>query len=114
MSILIRGMEMPKDGELLCIDIHPDGKVCINLDLSCEKVGTAIPVPPHGDLIERDALGIRGAEKDAYDALIVEKNQFFQEETTLEYLRGYSDGLTHASGLVRFAPTIIPAEEDTQ
>ena len=54
MSILIKGVEMPKDGELLCINIHPDGKVCINLDLECEKVGEAIPVPPHGRLIIKD------------------------------------------------------------
>ena len=44
---------MPKDGELLCINIHPDGKVCINLDLSCKNVvGTAVSVPPHGWLID--------------------------------------------------------------
>lgn len=54
MSILIKGVEMPTDGELLCINIHPDGKVCINLDLECEKVGEAVPVPPHGALIDRD------------------------------------------------------------
>ena len=54
MSILITGLDMPKDGEQLCININPDGKVCINLDLSCEKVGTAVPVPPHGRLIDAD------------------------------------------------------------
>lgn len=56
MSILIKGMEMPMDGELLCIDIHPDGKVCIDLDLLCERIATAVPVPPHGRLIDADAL----------------------------------------------------------
>lgn len=56
MSVLIQGMEMPKDGELLCISIYPDGKVCINLDLLCRQIATAVPVPPHGDLIDRNAL----------------------------------------------------------
>ena len=56
MSILIKGMEMPKDEEMLCINIYPDGKVCINLDLECERIATAAPVPKHGDLIDRQKL----------------------------------------------------------
>ena len=58
MSILIHGIEMPKDGDLLCINIHPDGKVCIGLDLDCEQIATAIPVPPHGDLIDTGAVDL--------------------------------------------------------
>lgn len=49
-------MEMPKDGELLCINIYPDGEVCINLDLDCKQVATAVPVPPPGWLIDADSL----------------------------------------------------------
>jgi hypothetical protein len=49
-------MEMPTDGEFLCINVYPDGKVCINLDLDCKQVATAVPVPPHGRLIDADAL----------------------------------------------------------
>lgn len=55
-SIYIRGMEMPKDGEILCIDIYPDGKVSYHLDLKSREIATAIPVPPHGRLIDSDAL----------------------------------------------------------
>lgn len=54
--ILIKGLNMPKDGERLCIDIHPDGKVSYDLDLKCKQIATAISVPPHGDLIERDMV----------------------------------------------------------
>ncbi len=54
MSILIKGMEMPKDGEMLCINIYPDGKVCIDLDLKCKQIATAVPVPTHGALMDRD------------------------------------------------------------
>ena len=53
-------MEMPTDGELLCINIYPDGKVSINLDLNCKQVATAIPVPPHGRLGDLDALQADG------------------------------------------------------
>ena len=56
MSILIKGMEMPKDGELLCINIYPNGKVCIDMDLKCKQIATAVSVPPHGRLIDADAL----------------------------------------------------------
>lgn len=86
MGVYIKGMEMPKDGELLCINIHPDGKVCINLDLECEKVGEAVPVPEHGRLIDADAL---------LDDLLFPSKQFEQ-------------GMRE---LIGDAPTIIPAEE---
>lgn len=56
MSVLIKGIDMPKDGGLLCVNIFPDGKVCINLDLECKRIATAVPVPPHGRLIDADAL----------------------------------------------------------
>ena len=55
-DILIKGMEMPKDGEMLCVNIYPDGKVCINLDLECKRIATAVPVPPHGRCIDENAL----------------------------------------------------------
>ena len=60
MSILIKGMEMPKDNAIAVI-IHPDGTayrlkcslgLCTKYLADCE----ATPVPPHGDLIDRDAL----------------------------------------------------------
>jgi hypothetical protein len=54
MGVYIKGMEMPTDGELLCINIHPDGKVCINIDLDCKRIATAVPVPPHGKIIDAD------------------------------------------------------------
>ncbi len=63
MSILIKGLGMPADGELLCINIYPDGKVCINLDLNCERIATAVPaadVAPvrHGRWIVDDITGL--------------------------------------------------------
>lgn len=54
MSILIRGVEMPKEEELLCIRIYPNGKVSIDMDLACKQIATAVPVPPHGRLIDAD------------------------------------------------------------
>lgn len=53
-EILIRGMEMPREGQILYIDIYPDGKVAHDFDLSCKQIATAVPVPPHGRLIDAD------------------------------------------------------------
>ena len=56
MSVYIKGMEMPTNAEgcEVIIRIQPNGEV---LDLHGFHIGaTAIPVPDHGDLIERDSL----------------------------------------------------------
>lgn len=56
MSVLIKGMEMPTGCSALTLKIWPDGQVEI-IDADGEwKTSEAVPVPPHGDLIERDAL----------------------------------------------------------
>ncbi len=95
MSVLIKGMEMPKDGELLCVNIYPDGKVCINLDLECKRIATAVPVPPHGRLIDADAVlsqyngSIRTAQCD------------------------YAEGLRDAAEDIKTAPTIIEQEVES-
>ena len=52
MGVYIKGVEMPtkKNGAVLII--YPNGK-CAFED---GKTYQAVPVPPHGDLIDRDAL----------------------------------------------------------
>lgn len=60
MSILIKGMKMSKDGRLL-ISIHPDGCVYRSVyDMGFEKVDCvkAKELPPHGRLIDADALKV--------------------------------------------------------
>lgn len=57
MSILIKGMQMPKDGNETIIRILPDGTV---LDQYGHHLAiTAVPVPPHGRLIDADALAAK-------------------------------------------------------
>lgn len=110
MSVLIKGMKMPENGNETIIRIQPNGTI---LDqYGHHLIIKAVPVPPHGRLIDVDKLGIRDAEKQAYEVYLLEKGEDFIEEPVIEYLRGYLEGLTHASGRVRFAPTIIPAEEE--
>ena len=62
MSVLIRGMEMPT----LCrtykvrFSESGDGKIIVGIanedSTAYRPIGEVIPVPPHGDLIDRDAL----------------------------------------------------------
>ena len=59
MSILIKGMDMPKDGAIKLF-LWPDGQVDKLADdiMECRQYN-AIEVPtPHGDLIDRDKLNI--------------------------------------------------------
>ena len=58
MSILIRGVEMPKENQRgLWVVIHADG--IVEYESGDEGWKTlkqaAYPVPPHGDLMDRDA-----------------------------------------------------------
>lgn len=54
MGIYIKGMEMPEHGRV--INIYADGRVSNHFDEFCETIATAVPVPPHGDLIDRDEM----------------------------------------------------------
>lgn len=87
MGLYIKGIEMPASDKMLYIKIYPNGKVAIDMDLECKQIAIAVPVPPHGRLIDADAL----PNKDVYD------------QNWREY--GYSQYVINA------APTIIPAEE---
>ena len=64
MSILIKGMKMPKDGDWVNINICSDGSVYFIKSASNGFVfygvrkGEAIEIPPHGRLIDADeAIG---------------------------------------------------------
>lgn len=83
MSILIKGMEMPTSQVLFCI--HPDGKVFADLEGRWREY-KAVPVPPHGDLIDRDVLKENCMKEDSFLAELLFRK-------------------------VSNAPTIIPAEE---
>lgn len=89
-DILIKGMEMPKEGNWRSIRIYPDGTIGRPIgfgDYALVEGAKAVPVPPHGDLIDRDAVSLEGGPYE-YD------------EWCKWALEQYQD-----------APTIIPAEE---
>ena len=63
----------------------------------------AVPVPPHGRLIDADALDIYRREEQAWHD--------YEQNPDNEYLEGVKDGLHEAAKQLSVAPTIIPAEE---
>lgn len=113
MGMLINGLDMPKDGERLCIDIHSDGRVCISFDLTRKQIATAVPVSPHRSLTKR--LVYRG---EVYNALESERINSLDGILTDPYKNGFHDGLKRALQIlaneVEDAPTIIEAEVDNE
>ena len=56
MSVLIKDMEMPKDGAYWC-EIGVAGEIAtITIHGEDRKSFRLVQIPPHGDLIDRDAL----------------------------------------------------------
>ena len=53
MGIYIKGMEMPKDYGR-CMVIFPDGRV--TTEFGSQIIAKAVYVPPHGRLIDADAM----------------------------------------------------------
>lgn len=94
MSVLIKGMEMPKHGEKIVV--FPDGSVFVededNYNLVClRRTGAkAKQLPPHWRLIDADAL-MKQIEHDTPLSAVFEK-------TMKRYLHN--------------APTILPADKE--
>ena len=94
MGVYIKGVEMPKDGEHpYWVTIHSDGTVEYNENMGQGwQTSEAVPVPPHGRLIDADAL---------------EKEHM---KRAYENFRSYQFHVS-ATAWINEAPTIIPAEE---
>lgn len=60
MSVLIKGIEMPKPGQIVLVEIDENGDVFAAYDGGRTKLAQykAIPVPPHGDLIDSEAVNL--------------------------------------------------------
>jgi hypothetical protein len=99
-DIVIRGMEMPKIGEILCINIFPDRKVTRQLDLSCEQIATAIPLPEgHGRL--KDSRYIIDTIKETYCSACACSPTSFNCQLCK---------ITKVIEIIENASTIVPAE----
>ena len=89
MGIYIEGMEIPKDRPQL-LWIYPNGKaLTVQSDVDPWKELQAVPIPPHGRLIDADALG------------------------SFMYNMDFCDG-GEADEWIQNAPTVIPASEEAE
>lgn len=92
MSVLITGMEMPKEGSWATVRIYPDGTCAVpNWQGDCTFIqgAQAVHVPPHGRLIDADAL--------------------LNDKGVGTQIAGW--GKMYHETAIEYAPTIIPAEE---
>ena len=85
MSVLIKGMEMPKN----CLECPL--VVCLDVKSDCPLV----PVPPHGDLVDKQRMAETNEQH----------YKIFEGEPEADYARKV------VLRMLDQAPTIIPAEE---
>lgn len=102
MSILIKGMDMPNEGAERCIVIRGDGKIRTFTGAPIDYA-TAIPVPPHGRLIDAEQ-----PIKEIEDAI----ENIDRDFSLLDFNSRYcmERGLRMAKIFLKTAPTIIKAE----
>lgn len=94
MSVIINGMDMPKNEELW-IRIQPDGKIVSQMGYVIEDA-SAEQLPPHGRLIDADALHYS-------------RVRIIHEDGTVG---GYNAVVMSAE--IKDAPTIIEAEGEKE
>lgn len=89
MSILIKGMEMLKDGVYWCEIGVADDIAMITIHGEDRKSFPLVPIPPHGDLIDRDALKKkRHWTDDFYETEYVEVEDIDAAPTVIEAEEG--------------------------
>ena len=96
MSILIKGMEMPKRG--MVVNIYADGRVTDHFDEFGRTIGTAAPVPPHGDLVDQDEMFVE---------FVVEG----QKTTRYKVGEKWELNGEEIRRVIQRLPAVIPAEE---
>ena len=110
MGIYLPNMEMPRKGQMLVI--FPDGTsyVCFNGMRERLTQTTAVSVPPHGRLIDADAL------TETTDGIWDCNDLYFQPNDKIcdpNDCKGckWRETMDCFRRMVKHAPTIIPAEE---
>lgn len=87
-DILIKGLEMPKEGGTVLILYHngvvEEHNVTIVGEPKKKSDSVAIPVPEHGDLIDRDALVARFQHNTSHPTGYEVVSKIFDAEVVLE------------------------------
>lgn len=102
MGVYIKGMEMPKDEYSYTeIQIWGDGKVCTREGIKLILGKSAIEVPDHGDLIDRDDLW--------KETTVFYKRR--EEDASMTGDRAIRVDWDDALDFIKSASVIIPAEK---
>ena len=103
MSILIKGMEMPKDGAYWC-EIGVAGEIAtITIHGEDRKSFRLIPIPPHGRLIDADVLMLMIQEYIDEYGWDVDEHGFHSEKWC---------AMKETEMAINDAPTVIPADKE--
>lgn len=106
MSVLIEGMEMPKKGSWVTLRVFPDGQCVLHSWCGYDEIKfefmehlTAVPVPPHGRLIDADEM---------FDEFVAEGQR------SKRYKLGEKWELNgeEIRSVISRLPTVIPANEE--
>lgn len=103
MSVLIKGMEMPTNDDMAptAVWVFPNGYAIVFKDNGNEQQKTqAVPVPPHGRLIDAEAL---------IDAIIA---KYIRHERNRELVFAVVEIKQDLVDIINELPTIIEAEEE--
>ena len=94
MGVYINGIEMPKGEDEHRLIIRANGQVIIDKKTYWEEA-EAVPIPPHGRLIDADKIGLTD-----FEIILCQKGNPFKNalEMLLEKIEN--------------APTVIPASEE--
>lgn len=82
MGVYIKGMEMPKDGDVLMVRKDDDGKTYIKESHTWGYSAELIELPPHGRLIDADALLSSDLGGEPYKSVI--RRVLMQAPTVIE------------------------------
>ena len=99
MGVYIKGMDMPKEGAERCIVIRGNGQVTTFTGAWIDYA-SASPVPPHGRLIDADALA--KSIKDQIELIKLFRNEELDRVAQMIEV-GYMQEIANA-------PTILEAE----
>lgn len=97
MSILIRGIEMPKEYGR-CMVIFPDGRV--TTEFGSLVIANAVPVPPHGRLVDADKMIWRLTPNEEFYPTEADRFEYDNGRLMVRDIRSF----------IRDQPTVIPAE----
>lgn len=101
MGVLIKNMKMPKGFEMLVVFSDGTAHKCLPGMREHVEKGTAVPVPPHGRLIDADALTVK-----------LQRHREFHSDGSKSGA-AISNGIGQCLDIIngKECPTIIPAEE---